>query len=324
MSRTPSRRDLLQQGASAGLGLLAGSVLETSAWPSTAAEMAAPMPIIDTHQHLWDFRKFRPPWLKGEPKLNRPYTQEDYRQATAGLNVVKTVYMEVDVDPKQQVVEAEYVETICRRHTTLMAAAVVSCRPALPGFRDYVRRFKGSPVIKGVRQVLQVPDAPRGLCLQPEYVSNILLLGELGLTFDICIRPTELADGIKLADSCPDTRFVLDHCGNAAARNPNYAQWKRDITEFGQRQNVVCKVSGIIKTVKPGWDAGKELEPAVRHVIQSFGMDRVMFGGDWPVCNLTSSFRGWVESLRWILRDVKPEDQRKLFHDNAARFYGLS
>jgi predicted TIM-barrel fold metal-dependent hydrolase len=326
MDRTPSRRDFLQQSALTGVGLLTGSALATAA--AESADRPAPpssvMPIVDTHQHLWDFRKFRPPWLKGEPKLNHSTTMADYYRATAGLHVVKTVYMEVDVDPKQQLEEAEWVTEVCRRHNTPMAAGVISCRPALPTFGNYARRFKGSPYIKGMRQVLQVPDAPKGLCLQPQYVKNIRLLGELGLTFDICIRPEELSDGIKLADLCPDTRFILDHCGNASARNPHQAQWERDMAEFGQRQNVVCKVSGIIKTVHPDWNAGKELEKIVLHVIDSFGVQKVMFGGDWPVCNNTSSFRGWVETLRWILRHHPEDEQRQIFHDNAVEFYGLA
>lgn len=325
MNRNISRRDLLQQSAVASAGLLVGSIRDSSAEEHEAkfTPAEAAHPIVDAHQHLWDFRKFHPPWLKDEPKLNHSTTMLDYYKATAGLNVVKTVYMEVDVGPKQQLKEAEWVIDVCRKHNTPMAAGVVSCRPALPGFADYVKRFKGSPYIKGVRQVLQVPDAPRGLCLQPAYVKSMRLLAELGLSFDICIRPAELSDGIQLADLCPETRFVLDHCGNASARNPNHAQWARDIAEFGQRKNVVCKISGVIKTVQKGWDAGKELEPIVLHCIRSFGADRVMFAADWPVCNNTSSFRGWVAALRWILRNSSAEDQRRIFHDNAMHYYGL-
>lgn len=319
MNKDTSRRDFLRQSAVAGVGLLATNLSESGA----VAESRKGMPIIDTHQHLWDFRKFRPPWLASEPKLNRSTTMQDYYKATAGLNVVKTVYMEVDVARRQQLEEAEWVVEVCQKHNTPMVAGVVSCRPALPGFGSYVRRFKGSPYIKGFRQVLQVPDAPKGFCLQPQYVKNIQLLGELGLTFDICIRPEELSDGIKLAQLCPNTRFILDHCGNASARNPHQDQWERDIADFSQQSNVVCKVSGIIKTVHADWNAGKELEKIVLHVIECFGVERVMFGGDWPVCNNTSSFRGWVEALHWILRDMKEEDQRKIFHDNAASFYGL-
>ncbi|MBB6052756.1 amidohydrolase family protein [Armatimonas rosea] len=284
------------------------------------------LPIIDTHQHLWDFTKFQPPWLKTEPKLNHSMTLKDYAKATAGLNVVKTVYMEVDVAPKQQVAEAKYVAGLSASRKTVMAAGVVSCRPALPGFAAYAKMLAKSPYhpyIKGLRQVLQVPDAPRGLCLQPTYVKNIQLLGELGLSFDICIRPTELSDAAKLVDKCPKTRFILDHCGNGMAANPNQAQWERDIKELAKRPNIVCKVSGIVKTVKPGMNAVEALTPVIVPTLDAFGPDRVMFGGDWPVCNIATTFRGWVETLREIVKDRPEDEQRKLFHDNAEAFYGL-
>ena len=314
-----TRREFLLHSSVVSLGVCA-ALAATGAYSASFATI----PIIDTHQHLWDFKKFRPPWLKDAPKINRSYTFADYAKETAGLNVVHTVYMEVDVDPRQQVAEAQYVIDTCKGRKTNMAAGVISCRPASAGFRAYAMRFRGNPYIKGMRQVLQVPECLRGLCLQSQYVKNIQLLGELGMSFDICIRPEELSDGYKLADLCPHTRFILDHCGNASARNPHHAQWKKDITEFAKRKNVVCKVSGIIKTVKPEWKPGPELEPIVKHVIDSFGTDRVMFGGDWPVCNLTFSFRAWVETLRWILRHEKEADQVKLFHDNARHVYGLT
>jgi predicted TIM-barrel fold metal-dependent hydrolase len=280
-------------------------------------------PIVDTHQHLWDLKKFRPPWLRDEPKLNVPSFLPEYAAATRGLNVTHTVYMEVDVDPRQQVEEAEFVTELCRSHRGKMAAAVISCRPASPAFKNYAMRFKGSPYVKGMRQVLQVPSAPRGFCLRPEYVRSVRLMGDLGLSFDICIRPEELSDAAKLIDLCPHTRFIVDHCGNANAQWKDRTQWEEDIAQIARRDNVVCKVSGVIKTCKPGGNFGQQLEPIVNRVIDEFGTDRVMFGSDWPVCNLTSSYRGWVETLAWIVRDRTPEEKRKLFHDNAIQFYRL-
>ena len=119
------------------------------------------------------------------------------------------------------------------------------------------------------------------------------------------------------------TRFILDHCGNGAARNPNQAQWEKDMKALAQRPNIVCKVSGIIKTIPKGSDPVKELSPIVLPTIEAFGWDRVMFGGDWPVCNLISSFKGWVETLEKIVQDHSDEEKKKLFHDNAVTFYGL-
>jgi L-fuconolactonase len=323
------RRTFLKQAAGASLVLLPGALPAQAKKPHRKGKPMskpdaehAPIPIVDTHQHLWDLDRFRLLWLQGAGKLNRSFVMSDYFEATEGLNVVKTVYMEVDVEPAQHVQEAEYVIDLCRRDDNPMAGAVIGGRPASPEFGEYVRRFSASPYVKGVRQVLH-GGTPPGYCLTPEFVRGIRQLGEAGLRFDICLRSAELADGAKLADACPDTRFILDHCGNANVQAEDRSQWERDLAEVAQRKNVVCKVSGIVASAKPDAWKPADLEPIVKHVLNEFGPDRVVFGGDWPVCTLASSYRDWVGALRWIVRDMPVRDQRKLFHDNSVRFYEL-
>ena len=283
-------------------------------------------PIIDTHQHLWDMKQFSPPWLHdaAESKINRPSNMADYIRETKGLNVVATLYMEVDIDPRQHIEEANWVSDVCRSGKTPMVGGVVSARPNDPRCARYIRRYRNDPYILGFRQVLQVPDALPGLCLQQQFVKNIQLCGEFGKTFDFCIRSSELQDALTLAKLCPDTRFILDHCGNGSARNPNQAQWEMDIAAIAKQKNVVCKISGIVKTVKPEWDITRELFHVVRHVYKCFGPNRIMFGGDWPVCNKTKSFKAWVTALDAIFADLSDGDLRKFYHDNAVAFYGLS
>jgi len=281
------------------------------------------IPIVDTHQHLWDLRKFRLPWLKESPRLARSFLMEDYLEATRGLGVVKSVYMEVDVEPAQQVEEAEYVIEICRRKAGPMVGAVISGRPASVEFKEYIDRFKGSPEIKGVRQVLHVPSTPRGYCLDERFVRGVGLLGDRGLSFDICIRPEELRDAATLIDACPRTSFILDHCGNAKVRSRDLSGWRADLSRVADRKNVVAKVSGIVASAAPGPWKPDDLAPIINHVLDAFGPDRVVFGGDWPVCTLAASYREWVEALTSIVRGRSEEDRRKLFHDNAVRVYRL-
>jgi L-fuconolactonase len=320
-SRT-RRRFLIRTAAALSAGAAPATFAAKKGEPVTALDASA-LPFVDTHQHLWDLAKFRLPWLQGAPKLNRSYLPRDYDEATAGLNVVRTVYMEVDVDPAQHVQEAEYVIDLCKRDDNPMAGAVIGGRPASPEFKEYITRFKGSPYVKGVREVLH-GGKPRGYCLEPEFVRGVQLLGEQGMSFDICLRPEELLDGAKLADLCPGTRFVLDHCGNANVQAADRTQWARDIAEVAKRKNVIGKVSGIVASAKPGEWKPQDLEPIVKHVLAVFGPDRVVFGGDWPVCTLGAAYREWVEALRWIVRDRSLADREKLFSKNAERFYGLT
>jgi L-fuconolactonase len=277
---------------------------------------------VDTHQHLWDLKKFRLPWVKKDSPLGRDFLTKDYLEATAGLNVVKAVYMEVDVEAAQQVAEAEYVLGLCRSPANPTCAAVVSGRPASADFARYLDRFKGSAYIKGVRQVLH-GDAPAGYCLGKEFLRGMRLLGERGLSFDLCMRHAELPDAAKLIDACPDTRFILDHCGNPVVQTRDRGRWEKDIAAVARRKNVVGKVSGVVAAARPGKWTADDLAPIVRHTLDVFGPDRVMFGGDWPVCTLTATFRQWVTALKEIVADRKAEEQRKLFHDNAVRFYAL-
>jgi predicted TIM-barrel fold metal-dependent hydrolase len=286
------------------------------------------MPIIDTHQHLWDLDCFRLPWLKAGTPLAQSHTLADYQAATAGLDIVHTIYMEVDVDPMQQQAEADFVIATCGRPESGMVGGVVSGRPAADGFAGYVAQFKDSRVVKGVRQVLHVDSTPPGYCLDPKFVRGVQRLGELGLRFDLCMRPAELADADKLIDACPETQFILDHCGNAPVHAPDgtapdRTSWKRDITALANRRNLVCKVSGLVNTAKKGAWGPADLAPIVNHVLDTFGPERTVFASDWPVCTTVATLAEWIAALQAVVGNRSREEQKKLFHDSAIRVYGL-
>ncbi|NRA98187.1 MAG: aminotransferase class I/II-fold pyridoxal phosphate-dependent enzyme, partial [Planctomycetes bacterium] len=155
-------------------------------------------------------------------------------------------------------------------------------------------------------------------------------------SFDLCMRPGELTDGATLAERCPDTRFIVDHCGNAdvraflpAARSggapPSHdvARWQMDMSRLAGHGNVICKISGIVASAPPGWSA-RDLRPIVDFCLDAFGPDRVVFGSDWPVCKLGATYGEWVGALKTITATRPLGARRKLFHDNAVKFYGLS
>src|SRR5262245_37504689 len=135
------------------------------------------IPIIDTHQHLWDLSAFPLHWVKDHPRLDRNFLMQDYLGDVAGLNVVKSIYMEVYVNQAQIPAEAEYAIEICRRGDTPMAAAVISGRPASDGFEEYITRYRDNRFVKGVRQVLHNPETPPGYCLDERFLRGVRLLG---------------------------------------------------------------------------------------------------------------------------------------------------
>jgi predicted TIM-barrel fold metal-dependent hydrolase len=304
----------------------------TIAIPSFARPEDKPMfPVVDTHQHLWNLDELKLSWVdKTTPEgkiLGHNFTPKEYAEATRGLGVVKAVYMEVDVVPEEQQKEADYVSELCKSGKTATRAAVVSGRPGSDGFAAYARQFKDSKYVKGIRQVLHVKDTPAGYCLENPFVKGIQLLGDLGLSFDLCVRAAELPDVAKLVDKCPNTRFILDHCGNADLKHTpaQRDQWKKDMTEIAKRKNLVGKVSGFIASApaRGKWTLD-DLAPIINHTLDSFGPDRVMFGGDWPVCLLgVEKYGDWLTALKTVVKDRSEDQQKKLFHDNAVKFYGL-
>ncbi len=313
MNDSPTRRQFVQ--------CTAGAILAAA----TAAAGSEPLaqPIIDTHVHLWDLSRFRLSWLERGSSLHHDFNLADYRLASRGLNIDKAIYMEVDVDPDQQEQEARAVAELCRRDHSVLAAAVISGRPASQWFAEYIKPFAKEPVIKGVRQVLHGSGTPAGYCLDQRFIRGVRLLGDLGLSFDLCMRPAELGDGAKLIEACPATQFILDHCGNAEVFAADLTPWKRHIAAVARRSNVNCKVSGIVASTKGRSWKPDDLAPIINHVLAEFGPDRVVFGGDWPVCTLGAPLAEWVHALRQIVQDRSLDDQRKLFHDNALRIYRL-
>jgi L-fuconolactonase len=154
------------------------------------------------------------------------------------------------------------------------------------------------------------------------------------MSFDLCMRAGDLMNGAKLAALCPETRFVLDHCGNPdlkAFRAPRAGEdapkhtaeaWKRSIDALAKQPNVIGKISGVIANLPEGGDAS-DLAPAINHCLDAFGPDRVVFGGDWPVCLLGAPLKRWIEMLSQIIATRPAADQQKLWSGNAIRHYAL-
>src|SRR5262249_53402315 len=147
---------------------------------------------------------------------------------------------------------------------------------------------------------------PAGYCLDPKFIQGVRRLGELRLRFDLCMRTAELPDAGKLVDACPETQFILDHCGNApvhtpAGKPPRRTRWMRDMEALAKRANLVCKVSGLVNTAKKGAWGPDDLAPIVNHVLEVFGPERSIFASDWPVCTTVATLAEWVSALKAVV-----------------------
>lgn len=279
------------------------------------------MQIIDSHQHLWDLEQLPYSWTANKPKLNRSFRLDDYRAAIQGFEVIKTIHVEADVDEPFMLAETRHILSLAECDDNPLAGVVAAARPEYDDFRSYIEQIAGHPKLKGIRRILHTE--PDELSMTTTFVENVRSLRGYGLSFDICVLARQLPQAVKLVRQCPQVSFILDHCGNPDIKQRAYAGWRADITELAQFPNVVCKVSGIVvNTDVEQWTVA-DLRPAVEHVIEAFGWERVLFGSDWPVCTLAASFKQWVEALLFLTKEAGEANQRRLFRENAERVYRL-
>src|SRR5262245_35689966 len=141
------------------------------------------IPIIDTHQHLWELDRFPYSWTTGNPVLGRSFRMADYQAAIEGLNVAGSVHVEADVDAPYRLQETQWLAALAREENPLRGL-VAGARPESEEFPEDLKALAGIPAVKGIRRILHV--MPDGLGVQPLFVQNIQRLAEYGLSFDLC------------------------------------------------------------------------------------------------------------------------------------------
>jgi L-fuconolactonase len=279
-------------------------------------------PIVDAHLHLWDPTHFRMPWLDGNAVLDKRYGLAEYRQHTAGVEIEAMVYLQVEVHPAYGLLEAEWVVERAREDPRIKA--IVAWAPCEFGeqSRAYLDRLvKVSPLVRGVRRLIQGEEL--GFARDPRFIRGVQILPDYGLSFDICIKHPQLPETIDLIRQCPNVSFILDHIGKPDIAAHLMDPWRAQIAELASFPNVICKVSGMVTEADMERWTPEDLRPYVDHVIASFGEERVAFGGDWPVAFQASAYPRWIETLDQLTSGLSSAGKRKLWHDNATRFYRI-
>lgn len=279
--------------------------------------------LVDAHVHLWNPQQFRMPWLDHEPTLNKPFGLAQYPRQGAGRMIAGMVYVEVDVAPHYALLEARWAASLAAHDARLQG--IVAAAPVEHGerMRTYLMALKSiGPIIKGVRRNLQA-ETDRTFCLQPDFVRGVQLVAEYGFSFDICIQHHQVPMIVELVRQCPDTWFMLDHLGKPGIKDHVLDPWREHVAQLAALPNVWCKLSGLVTEADPHrWSPG-DLAPYLAHALEVFGEDRVMFGGDWPVLLLASSYDQWIEALDALTWHLSSEAKRKLWAENAHHFYRL-
>jgi L-fuconolactonase len=280
-------------------------------------------PIIDSHIHLLDQKRFGYSWAAGAPKLKRDWTPDDLQGCAKPYTIEGFVFVEVDVDMPQYLDEAVWVQALAERDNRLKGA--VACLPLERGkaIEPEIARLASLPVMRGVRRLIQNQPDP-DYVLRPDFLEALKLLPRYNLAFDICIFHHQLPNTLEMVRRCPEVFFVLDHIAKPGIKAGLLDPWRQRIREMAALPNVVCKLSGVTTEADHAAWTREQLRPYIEQVVACFGVDRIMYGGDWPVSELAGSYVQWVETLDWATSGMTKSEKRKLFRDNAIKAYRLN
>jgi L-fuconolactonase len=274
--------------------------------------------IIDSHQHLWtaDYAWLADPALT---RIRRDYGVEDLRRNLRVAGVDRTVLVEAGRGD-----DAETTEFLALAAATDEIAGVVGWAsltdPALADTLAAHRAGPGGHLLVGIRD--QVQSQPDDDYLdRPEVRAGLRTVATAGLVNELVVRVEQLPSVARAATALPDSRFVLDHLGKPriAAGAAGLDQWRTLVAPVAAAGNVVAKLSGLVTEADPaGWTVD-DLRPFVASAVELFGPDRLMFGSDWPVCELAASYLQVREALDDILGG-RPDG---IFRTTAISIYQL-
>ena len=276
--------------------------------------------IIDTHHHLWDTSNLPYPWLDGFDLLQQQYTPQDYRNAIGDINVINSVHVEGDPAETHVVQEVEWLTQVAE--TDGMIGAIAAAAPLEnPHVESTLEQLSGLELVVGVRRMAwHHPD--NQFYASPELINGVRLLAKYDLSFELCAKHDQLLAAINLVNATPEIRHAVNHCGGPNIKDGEFELWATHMRKLAAFENVHCKVSGIVTTASENWTAD-ELKPYIRHLVEVFGFDRLMFGSDWPVCTLAASYREWFEALLSVIEDASDAEKNLFFYQNASEFYKI-
>lgn len=280
--------------------------------------MATPVPIIDAHHHVWDPAIRAQPWLDSADErapLRRPFTVADLTPLTAAAGVTATVVVQTVTEP------TETPELLALARTSPLVSAVVGWADLTqPGIGDTLAELRAGPggdFLAGLRHPLLTEPDP-GWLARPDVGRGLMALAAAGLTFDLVLRPSQLAAAVRAAAALPELTFVLDHLGNVdvtAGTAPDQA-WAASFGALAALPNTVCKLSGILGEAPAG-----QLRPYVDLALAAFGPPRLMFGSDWPVCTLRAGYLDVVARAVTLIADLSPAEQAAILAGTARAVY---
>lgn len=272
--------------------------------------------VVDAHVHVWDAARFSMPWLDYLPALRRRFAWSEYWHEVCPA---VAIFVECAVSLADTERELRWILRYAQREKRI-AGVVAGCDLAQRDFAVQLRT-RSDPLVKGLRQVL-LPGA--GAIASGRVITRSLAqIASAELAFDLCIDAGRLQWANRVAIQHPDLRLILDHCGLPPTKTGALNRWRRDILVLGERPNVACKISGLRAHLSTNDGEKSRLNGILESVYQAFGEDRLLYGTDWPLCNLDGTAETWRFAIQQFA-DTRPGLREKLFKENAIHWYRLA
>jgi L-fuconolactonase len=278
--------------------------------------------IIDTHLHLWDPKVLRYPWLDQSPFLNRAFLLDDFHAATKEVTIEAMVFVQCEAEQSAFEREAAWVTEQAELEPRI--GALVAWAPLENGLLVHadLARLRHNCLLRGIRRIIQF-ESDLEFCLNPRFIAGVRLLREFDLSFDICVDQRHLGNICKFVERVGELPMILDHLGKPDIRSRALQSWAAQLRTLAGFPSVVCKISGVATEADHQSWKPDDLIPYIVAAIDAFGFDRILFGGDWPVCTQAIEYMRWVELLDSVLSGVDVHEQRKFWRENAVRVYRL-
>ena len=277
---------------------------------------------IDSHHHIWDLSVRDQDWIVGEAlrPIHRNFSMEDLRIATAGLGIDKTVVVQTvtSYDETPELLDLAI-------NDDMVAGVVgwldVSSSEAIKEL-DKFQSHKGANYLIGIRDIVQDNPDPDYLA-RPQVIKNVTELGRRGLAFDILTKTPELKGAIELVKKCPEVQFVLDHISKPYISKKEYEPWHSLISEIASFENVTCKVSGLVTEADwKNWSKS-DFSPYFEIILNNFGAERLMYGSDWPVCELAARYEEVFGLANFLTSGFSPAESESFWGGCTNRAYKL-
>lgn len=274
---------------------------------------------IDSHQHFWQYDPLRHSWISEEMSaIRRDFLPGDLAPLLNQQDIDGCIAVQAD----QTSAENEFLLGLAGQYD-FIKGVVGWIDLQAPDIEEQLQHLQGFPKLKGFRHVLQ-GEADRQLMLKPAFMNGISKLNKYGFAYDILIFVDQLPYAAELARKFPDQPFVLDHIAKPDIKGQQIDEWRNGITELAQYENVCCKVSGMVTEADwENWD-NKDFSPYLDVVFNAFGTRRLMYGSDWPVCQVAGTYSQVAELAEYHTQALSGAEQELFWGGNAAQFYKIN